>query len=48
MKQEYPLLESINSIEDFLQLPDSALDALAGELRMRMIDVVQKNGGHLA
>ena len=25
----YPLLSGINGIEDFLRLPDSALDALA-------------------
>lgn len=47
-KQDYPLLNSINSIEDFRELPDSALEALAGELRERMIDVVCENGGHLA
>lgn len=44
----YPLLSGINGIEDFLRLPDSALDALAGELRARMIEVVGKTGGHLA
>lgn len=47
-KHDYPLLSGINSIEDFVQLPDSELDALAGELRERMIEVVLKNGGHLA
>ena len=44
----YPLLSGINSIEDFLRLPDDSLDALAGELRARMIEVVGRNGGHLA
>ena len=44
----YPLLSGINGIEDFMRLPDSALDALAGELRARMIEVVGKTGGHLA
>lgn len=47
-RQQYPLLSGLNGIEDFLKLPDSALDALAGELRARMIDVVCENGGHLA
>jgi len=48
MQESYPVLTKINSIEDFLQLPDSALESLAGELRCRMIEVVRKNGGHLA
>ena len=47
-RRQYPLLSGLNGIEDFLKLPDSALDALAGELRARMIDVVCENGGHLA
>ena len=35
----YPLLSGINGIEDFLRLPDSALDALNRSLgRMRRVE----------
>ena len=44
----YPLLDSLQSIEDFRRLPDASLDALAAELRAFMIENVSKTGGHLA
>lgn len=46
--QNFPLLDSINSIADFKRIPDASLDALAVELRQKMIETVSQNGGHLA
>ncbi len=47
MKQE-PLLNKINSPEKLKELPLSDLPILAEEIRGRIIDVVTRNGGHLA
>ncbi|MCF6334887.1 MAG: 1-deoxy-D-xylulose-5-phosphate synthase [Spirochaetales bacterium] len=47
MKQE-PLLNKINSPEKLKELPLSDLPDLAQEIRDRIIDVVTRNGGHLA
>lgn len=41
-------LEDISSPADLKALPESALDALADEIRERIIRVVGENGGHLA
>jgi 1-deoxy-D-xylulose-5-phosphate synthase len=41
-------LEKINSPEDLKKIPRKDLPALASELREVIIDVVSKNGGHLA
>ena len=42
------LLEQIKISKDIKQLSREELKALAGEIRERIIDVVSKNGGHLA
>ncbi len=42
------LLEKINSVEDLKRLPVEQLPQLAEEIRKLIIDVVSKNGGHLA
>ncbi|MCF8024958.1 MAG: 1-deoxy-D-xylulose-5-phosphate synthase [Desulfobacteraceae bacterium] len=42
------LLEQINSPSDLKQLPRSDLQDLAREIRQRIVEVVSKNGGHLA
>lgn len=44
----YPLLDQINSIEDFKKMNKENLDLLAQELRRFLIDNVSKTGGHLA
>jgi 1-deoxy-D-xylulose-5-phosphate synthase len=42
------LLEQINTSEDIKKLSRNELPLLAQEIRKRIIDVVSKNGGHLA
>jgi 1-deoxy-D-xylulose-5-phosphate synthase len=42
------LLEKVNSPKDLKNLNNAQLEALAAEIRARMIGVVSKNGGHLA
>ncbi len=42
------LLEKINSPDDLRKLPRSDLPLLAKEIRKVIVDVVSKNGGHLA
>ena len=42
------LLQHINSPEDLKKLPQDKLNALAKEIRSTIIEVVGKNGGHLA
>src|SRR5262245_55222258 len=42
------LLSTIQSPADMKRLSNDQLDQLAGEIRQRIIDVVVKNGGHLA
>ncbi|MBN1344214.1 MAG: 1-deoxy-D-xylulose-5-phosphate synthase [Phycisphaerae bacterium] len=42
------LLESIGCPTDFKRLPVNQLVSLAKEIRLRIIDVVGRNGGHLA
>ena len=44
LTENYPLLNSIRSIEDFRRIPDASLDALAAELRAYMIETVSKTG----
>lgn len=46
--KEYPLLDSIRSVEDYKKIPEEKLGALADELRSAMIETVSENGGHLA
>jgi 1-deoxy-D-xylulose-5-phosphate synthase len=42
------LLEKINSVRDLRKLPPDRLETLAAELREYILDVISKNGGHLA
>ncbi|MCU0651403.1 MAG: 1-deoxy-D-xylulose-5-phosphate synthase [Candidatus Omnitrophica bacterium] len=42
------LLETIQSTEDLKKIPIEQLPPLAAEIRARIIEVVSKNGGHLA
>jgi 1-deoxy-D-xylulose-5-phosphate synthase len=42
------LLEKINFPDDLRKLPRSDLPLLAKEIRKIIVDVVSKNGGHLA
>lgn len=42
------LLSSISSPDDLKKIPKKQLPQLASEIRTRIIDVVGKNGGHLA
>lgn len=42
------LLSSISSPDDLKKIPEKQLSQLASEIRARIIDVVGKNGGHLA
>ena len=47
MKQ-YPVLDTVNSIEDLKKLPAEKLQELAEEIRGFMVDKVSVTGGHLA
>ena len=42
------LLERINEPNDLKKLTINELEALSQEIRERIIEVVSKNGGHLA
>ncbi len=42
------LLQNIHSPDDLKKIPKSSLKSLAKEIRTKIIDVVGKNGGHLA
>ena len=42
------VLDEINSPEDLKRIPLDKLPQLAGEIRSLIVDVVSKNGGHLA
>lgn len=44
----YPILDRVDSLEDFKQLKDAELPALAAQIRQYMIENVAKCGGHLA
>lgn len=44
----YPILDRIDSLDDFKKLKDSDLSALAAQIRQYMIENVAKCGGHLA
>ena len=45
---DYPILDTVNSIQDLKALKEDQLPALCEELRAFMIDHVSKTGGHLA
>ncbi len=44
----YPILDTVNSIQDLKALPEQQLPALCEELRSFLIENVSKTGGHLA
>ncbi|NCB31803.1 MAG: 1-deoxy-D-xylulose-5-phosphate synthase, partial [Clostridia bacterium] len=46
--QDTPLLSSIHTLKDYKRIPRQNLDELAREIRLYLVDVVSKNGGHLA
>jgi len=48
MNNKDSILEKINSPEDIRKLELAELNALAGEIREKIIETVSKNGGHLA
>ena len=48
MEKEYRLLGRVNSPEDVKALDKKDIELLCGELRDRIVDVTEKNGGHLA
>ena len=48
MLELFTLLSTINSPEDIKRLNKKQLAELASEIRKNIIDVVGKNGGHLA
>ncbi|MBN2441376.1 MAG: 1-deoxy-D-xylulose-5-phosphate synthase [Spirochaetales bacterium] len=48
MKNKYPLLNTIQGLDDFKKLPEKDYPQLVSEIREYIIDVVSKNGGHLA
>ena len=41
-------LEKIKSPEDLKKIPEKNLSVLSGEIRQKIIDTVNKNGGHMA
>lgn len=45
---KYPILEQMTSPTSLKQMDDASLDALAGELRGKILETTAKNGGHLA
>ena len=44
----YPVLDKVNSLEDFKKLKDSELPAFAAQMRQYMIENIARCGGHLA
>lgn len=46
--QETPLLSSIHTLKDYKRIPGEDLGELAREIRLYLVDLVSKNGGHLA
>ena len=45
---EYKILSNINSVDDVKKLNNDEINLLCDEIRGEIIDVVSKNGGHLA
>ncbi|HUV09037.1 MAG TPA: 1-deoxy-D-xylulose-5-phosphate synthase N-terminal domain-containing protein, partial [Spirochaetia bacterium] len=48
MDDTNPLISKINSPKDLKALPEKSLPDLAEEIRSLIIEVVSRNGGHLA
>ncbi|MEA4913892.1 MAG: 1-deoxy-D-xylulose-5-phosphate synthase [Christensenella sp.] len=44
----YPVLDKVNSLEDFKKLKEGELPALAAQMRQYMIENIARCGGHLA
>ena len=44
----YEILDRINSPEDLRVVPKSDMDKLAAEIRRFLVEITDKNGGHLA
>ncbi len=44
----YPILDKINSLEDFRKLPDAQMPVLAAQMRQYLIENIARCGGHLA
>jgi 1-deoxy-D-xylulose-5-phosphate synthase len=44
----YPVLDKVNSLEDFKQLKEGELPVLAAQMRQYMIENIARCGGHLA
>lgn len=44
----YPVLDKVNSLEDFKKLKDGELPALAAQMRQYMVENIARCGGHLA
>ena len=44
----YPVLDKVNSLEDFKNLKEGELPALAAQMRQYMIENIARCGGHLA
>ena len=42
------MLQNIHSPQDLKKIPEKKLTSLAEEIRTKIIEVVGKNGGHLA
>ena len=42
------VLEKINKLNDIKNIPKEEYDVLAEEIRSFLIDIISKNGGHLA
>ena len=45
---DYPILDQIRSHADLCMLSDEQIHTLADEIRAMLVDVVIRNGGHLA
>ena len=44
----YPVLDKVNSLEDFKKLKEGELPVLAAQMRQYMIENIARCGGHLA
>ncbi len=47
-KKNYKYLNKVNSPSDLKALPKEEIEPLADEIRRELVDIVTKNGGHLA
>ena len=47
-KEKIKYLNAINSPDDFKEIPNEEMPAVAEEIRSELVRIVEKNGGHLA